>query len=455
MRKVLAALLLFSVFAFAFEASSGSYTANYHIGTSGLQQTSGSYEVQYVITSPPVGSFSSGSYAAEVGPCYGGICPAATTVPSGWNCTGVSGPDTVTVNVPVALTAQCTNNGSPSSCPTGVMTISWSANATGVSFNPNNANPTQFTGTSVGSKAIYANFSNPAFNCPFKPIEVVSLPTCSISINPSSGAIPPSPETTDVTVTFSQGPVTNFQGYCDTGNRQSFTQNGLVFTRTCSYTTVGTKLIRANGTVGGNLITCTPNPTQFVISQGGSFCDGNDATDFGEECGERGLTCSEGFACQACQCVPTGGGGEGNILRIEGGKVVSGTGIPDFEEKAVITILLNDPETGLAVVSDPGIALSVFDADSGDQVVTLPIEFVKPGVFQAKIDLAEGEVFDRKNLRAEAWVVFGGTKYEDAENPALILVTERKALPETDLIAVLALVLMSLLFMRVRGRGRS
>jgi hypothetical protein len=436
MQKVFIAVVILSVFsllAFAYESSSGSYTTNYNIGSGGFQGAAGTYDVQYVITTPPVGVFPGGIYEADVGPCYGEICPsAATASPAGWICTGITGPNTAMAGFPVQLTATCTFDGVPTVCPKAPTTILWSSNATDVSFDLNNTNPTYFTGTILGSKEVYANFSNPSsetldFKCPTKKIQIVSTPTCSISLNQTSGIVPP-PVSTLVTVYFSPGPVLNFTGYCDTGVPGNFNSpDDATFTGTCTYSIAGTKKITANGSVFNQSIVCTP--TIFTVVNG------------------PGPT-----------STPIPSPGAGSILRIEGGKVVSGTTNADFNEKGIVTILLNDPGTGLASTDpNPGITLVLTEVNESGYVKDIQhgsIDYQRPGVYESKIQLDSNEpVFDRKNLKADASVDLYGDTYSDSESPALILVTEKKALPETDLIAIVALVLASLLFMRVQARS--
>lgn len=130
--------------------------------------------------------------------------------------------------------------------------------------------------------------------------------------------------------------------------------------------------------------------------------------------------------------------------------MVSALTVADFNEKGVITILLNNPNTGLAETTDSGKtftinvnddagAIAVQDCAPGRKVCYAG----KPGVYEAKINLAAAD-FDRKNLNVDVSVDLGGSLYSDSETSALVLVKERKALPETDLIAIAAFAVLAL-----------
>ena len=397
-------LIVFSSLAFSYDSNFNVFYTSFHIGPAGFEGPSAidGYSVEYSIVLPPIGS-NDGELNTDLGPCYGQTCPfvsaAATATPS--------------------PTPSATPTATPTATPSPTVTPPGGGKSCIAFLEPDSGSSSTYVAVTLSFSGVPEEDSVEA-DCGYNG---------------------------EITTQFSPDPTgLEFEGVC-------FYQGSPPFTST----------VISSGVVNGEFVECfarspPAQPNSYPVFRaredilppddgggGGAVC-GNGVREFGETC-DLNDGCVLSQVCVACSaCVDSSR--VGSVLRIEAGKVFSGSSAEDFSENAKVIILLNDPKTGLALTSDPGLNVKVFD-DGSDEEIPVSVSYTgKPGVFEATLSLSNAE-FEKKTLRVEAWVEVDGVEYADVEDKALLLVTERKALPETDLIAVLALVFTALLYLRL------
>ena len=198
----------------------------------------------------------------------------------------------------------------------------------------------------------------------------------------------------------------------------------------------------------------SPSPS----GSAGGYC-GNGVVDAGERCDKQNNAgCSAGqscnFDCSAC-FIP--GEPSGSILRIEGKKVVGA----ELIESANVSILYNSAGTGLSVscseAAKAGLYFTVDDLALGSIPSSVSCNPAQPGVFILNLtpqllglqspELASG------SYRVRVDVIDNGKAYSANDPQALIVVKQKKALPESDLLVIAFFALLAFFFVR-RKEGR-